>query len=74
MRQEHETATSFNKLKEITRAMHALKNSAPTNANNQASETTQEHGNHANALKSDEAKEHGLKNNQENQKGDNNEA
>ncbi len=44
MRQKHETATSFNELKEITQAIHGLKNSAQTNANNQASEPTQETG------------------------------
>ncbi|WP_162973865.1 hypothetical protein [Helicobacter pylori] len=44
MRQENETASSFNELKEITQAIQALKNSAQTNANNQASEPTQERG------------------------------
>ncbi|MFB1280024.1 hypothetical protein ACLGEA_06955 [Helicobacter pylori] len=41
MRQEHETATSFNKLKEITQAIQAQKRSVPTNATNQESERTQ---------------------------------
>ncbi len=41
MRQEHETATSFKELKEITQAIQALKNGAPTNATNQESERTQ---------------------------------
>ncbi|MGL2718853.1 hypothetical protein ACQJ8C_05450 [Helicobacter pylori] len=42
MRQKNETASSFNELKEITQAIHALKNSAQTNANAKASEPTQE--------------------------------
>ncbi|MGL2605580.1 hypothetical protein ACQJ65_01765 [Helicobacter pylori] len=41
MRQEHETATSFNELKEITQTMRALKNGAPKNATNQESDRTQ---------------------------------
>ncbi|MFP6190522.1 hypothetical protein ACLGB3_07125 [Helicobacter pylori] len=41
MRQEHETATSFNQLKEITLAIHVQKRSVPTNATNQESEHTQ---------------------------------
>nr|WRE09973.1 hypothetical protein KVC08_04715 [Helicobacter pylori] len=47
MRQEHETATSFNELKAITQAI-MLKKGAPTNATNQESEPTQE-ANNANA-------------------------
>ncbi|MGL2522825.1 hypothetical protein ACOWOB_03570 [Helicobacter pylori] len=122
MRQKHETATSFNELKEITQTIRALKNSAQTNANNQASEPTQgtglkpktttsakkdalnptkkafserqntafrdnspasdekrlktEQGNNtnANAFKSDEATQHGLKNNQDNKKEPSDEA
>ncbi|MGN8519985.1 hypothetical protein ACR9M1_07300 [Helicobacter pylori] len=38
MRQKNETATSFNKLKEITQAIQAQKNSAPTSDNANASE------------------------------------
>ncbi len=38
MRQKNETATSFNKLKEITQAIQAQKNSAPTSDNTNASE------------------------------------
>ncbi|MDO7813919.1 hypothetical protein [Helicobacter pylori] len=39
MRQEHETATSFNQLKELTQAIQALKKPTPKkNATNQASE------------------------------------
>ncbi|WQX63971.1 hypothetical protein KVK56_01085 [Helicobacter pylori] len=41
MRQEHETATSFNELKAITQAI-MLKKSALKNATNQESERTQE--------------------------------
>ncbi|ANT43103.1 hypothetical protein JT081_02285 [Helicobacter pylori] len=41
MRQEHETATSFNQLKEITQAI-MLKKFAPKNATNQESDRTQE--------------------------------
>ncbi|MFP6239605.1 hypothetical protein ACLGCQ_02940 [Helicobacter pylori] len=41
MRQEHETATSFNELKAITQAMRTLKNGALKNATNQESERTQ---------------------------------
>ncbi len=40
MRQKNETATSFNKLKEITQAIQAQKNSAPTSDNANASELT----------------------------------
>ncbi|MCQ2937689.1 hypothetical protein JT120_05000 [Helicobacter pylori] len=40
MRQKHETATSFNQLKEITQAV-MLKKGAPKNATNQESERTQ---------------------------------
>ncbi|WP_422875654.1 hypothetical protein [Helicobacter pylori] len=47
MRQEHETAKSFNELKTITQAI-MLKKSAPTNATHQASERTRE-ANNANA-------------------------
>ncbi|MFP6067680.1 hypothetical protein ACLF9N_06750 [Helicobacter pylori] len=45
MRQKNETATSFKELKEITQAIHALKNSEQANASNQASEPTQKQGN-----------------------------
>ncbi|MGL2848443.1 hypothetical protein ACQJ91_05895 [Helicobacter pylori] len=45
MRLEHETATSFNELKEITQAIQALKNSEQTHAKANASEPTQEQGN-----------------------------
>ncbi|GAA7359809.1 hypothetical protein [Helicobacter pylori] len=38
MRQKHETATSFNKLKEITQAIQAQKNSAQTSENANTSE------------------------------------
>ncbi len=38
MRQEHETATSFNDLKEITQAIRALKEHTQTNANEPAQE------------------------------------
>ncbi|WQR90021.1 hypothetical protein FNE55_04645 [Helicobacter pylori] len=41
MRQKHETATSFNQLKEITQSIQALKKGAPKNATNQESERTQ---------------------------------
>ncbi len=41
MRQKHETATSFNQLKEITQIMQAQENSAQTSANANASEPTQ---------------------------------
>ncbi|MGL2524854.1 hypothetical protein ACOWNZ_06450 [Helicobacter pylori] len=47
MRQEHETATSFNQLKEITQAI-ILKNGTQANATHQESERTQE-ANNANA-------------------------
>ncbi|GAA9053804.1 hypothetical protein HpHA139_14810 [Helicobacter pylori] len=40
MRQENETATSFNKLKEITLAIQAHKNSAQTSDNANTSEIT----------------------------------
>ncbi|WRD26489.1 hypothetical protein E5K63_03520 [Helicobacter pylori] len=40
MRQKHETATSFNQLKEITQTMQAQKRSVQTNANANASEIT----------------------------------
>ncbi len=40
MRQKNETATSFNQLKEITQAIQAQKNSAPTSDNANASELT----------------------------------
>ncbi len=40
MRQKHETATSFNKLKEITQIMQAQKRSVQTNANAEVSEIT----------------------------------
>ncbi len=38
MRQKNETATSFDKLKEITQAIQAQKNSAPTSDNANISE------------------------------------
>ncbi len=38
MRQKNETATSFNQLKEITQAIQAQKNSAPTSDNANISE------------------------------------
>ncbi|WQV58956.1 hypothetical protein KVL59_00965 [Helicobacter pylori] len=47
MRQEHETAKSFNELKAITQAI-MLKKGAPKNATHQTSERTQE-ANNANA-------------------------
>ncbi len=40
MRQKKETATSFNKLKEITQAIQAQKNSAQTSDNANTSEVT----------------------------------
>ncbi len=40
MRQTNETATSFNQLREITQAIQAQKNSAPTSDNANASELT----------------------------------
>ncbi|WP_100957192.1 hypothetical protein [Helicobacter pylori] len=40
MRQKNETATSFNKLKEITQAIQAQKNSAQTSDNGSTSEIT----------------------------------
>ncbi|GAA7718539.1 hypothetical protein HpCOL13_03280 [Helicobacter pylori] len=40
MRQRNETATSFNKLMEITQAIQALKNSAQTSDNANTSEIT----------------------------------
>ncbi|QDK11816.1 hypothetical protein [Helicobacter pylori] len=40
MRHEHETATSFNQLKEITQAIQAQKRSVQTSANANASEIT----------------------------------
>ncbi len=40
MRQKNETATSFNQLKEITQAIQAQKNSAPTSDNANISELT----------------------------------
>ncbi len=40
MRQKNETATSFNQLKEITQAIQAQKNSAPTSDNANTSELT----------------------------------
>ncbi len=40
MRQKNETATSFNKLKEITQAIQAQKNSAQTSDNANTSELT----------------------------------
>ncbi len=40
MRQKHETATSFNQLKEITQAIQAQKNSAQTSDNANLSELT----------------------------------
>lgn len=40
MRQNNETATSFNKLKEITQAIQAQKNSAQTSDNANTSEIT----------------------------------
>ncbi len=40
MRQKNETATSFNQLKEITQAIQAQKNSAPTSDNANISEFT----------------------------------
>ncbi|RKV13301.1 hypothetical protein [Helicobacter pylori] len=42
MRQEHETATSFNQLKEITQIMQVQKACAKTSENAHASEPTQE--------------------------------
>ncbi|WRC81957.1 hypothetical protein E5K90_03225 [Helicobacter pylori] len=45
MRQEHETATSFNQLKEITQAIQAQKASEQTHAKANASERTQAQGN-----------------------------
>ncbi|GAB0053606.1 hypothetical protein YGH029_09240 [Helicobacter pylori] len=45
MRQGHETATSYNQLKEITQAIQAQKASLKTRANANASEPTQEQGN-----------------------------
>ncbi len=45
MRQKHETATSFNQLKEITQAIQAQKASTKMSANANASEPTQEQGN-----------------------------
>ncbi|WP_033594741.1 hypothetical protein [Helicobacter pylori] len=45
MRQKHETATSFNQLKEITQAIQMQKASLKTRANAEASEPTQEQGN-----------------------------
>nr|WP_033770066.1 hypothetical protein [Helicobacter pylori] len=47
MRQEHETETSFNELREITQAI-MLKKGTPKNATHQESERTQE-ANNANA-------------------------
>ncbi|WQV89389.1 hypothetical protein KVM15_01045 [Helicobacter pylori] len=41
MRQEHETASSFKELQEITQAIQALKKDALKNATNQESERTQ---------------------------------
>ncbi|ANT42925.1 hypothetical protein [Helicobacter phage PtB92G] len=41
MRQKHETATSFNQLKELTQIIQALKKGVPKNATNQESEPTQ---------------------------------
>ncbi len=121
MRLEHETATSFNELKEITQAIQAQKAIEQTRAKSNASEPTQEtgnkpkttahakkarlnptkkafsmrqkttlkkgqeseqrlkteqanqQGNNANAFKSDEATQKGLKNNQDSQKGGSNE-
>ncbi len=40
MRRKNETATSFNQLKEITQAIQAQKNSAPTSENSNGSEIT----------------------------------
>ncbi|WRB95215.1 hypothetical protein KVE28_03645 [Helicobacter pylori] len=40
MRRKNETATSFNKFKEITQAIQAQKNSAPTSENANISELT----------------------------------
>ncbi|GAA8518553.1 hypothetical protein HpDR58_06940 [Helicobacter pylori] len=40
MRQRNETATSFNKLREITQAIQALKNSTQTSDNANTSEIT----------------------------------
>ncbi|MCQ2823134.1 hypothetical protein JT229_07490 [Helicobacter pylori] len=124
MRQENETAISFNELKGITQAIRAIKHRAQTNANANANEPTQEAGlkpkattsakkgglsptkkafserqntafrdnsqaseekrlkaiqeqgnnANANAFKSDEAQEQGLKNTQQNKKGANDEA
>ncbi|MDZ5288464.1 hypothetical protein [Helicobacter pylori] len=42
MRHEHETATSFNQLKEITQIMQAQKRSAQTSANANTSEITRQ--------------------------------
>ncbi|WQR65312.1 hypothetical protein KVD00_03045 [Helicobacter pylori] len=42
MRQKNETATSFNKLREITQSIQALKNSAQTSDNANTSETISE--------------------------------
>ncbi|GAA7207552.1 hypothetical protein HpBGD72_11720 [Helicobacter pylori] len=41
MRQKHETATSFNQLREITQIMQAQKRSAKTSTNANTSEPTQ---------------------------------
>lgn len=59
MRLEHETATSFNQLKEITQAIQARKTSVQTSAKANASEPTQEQGNKPKATPS--AKNHALK-------------
>ncbi|GAA7956472.1 hypothetical protein COL5_15130 [Helicobacter pylori] len=80
MRQEHETAKSFNELKAIMQTI-MLKKKAQENATHQESERTQE-ANNANALtteqsnnsnlramQSDEAQKQGLANNPSNQKG-----
>ncbi|PUD03174.1 hypothetical protein [Helicobacter pylori] len=40
MRHEHETATSFNQLKEITQAMHTLKTRTKTGKNTHTSKST----------------------------------
>ncbi|MGN8433961.1 hypothetical protein ACR9LT_01015 [Helicobacter pylori] len=85
MRQKHETATSFNQLKEITQAIQAQKASQQTHAKkarlnptkkafSEREKTTirdkaQANNTSANAFKSDEAAQKGLKHTKENQKG-----
>ncbi|MCQ2926344.1 hypothetical protein JT191_05580 [Helicobacter pylori] len=75
MRQEHETATSFNQLKEITQIMQAQKASANLSRgtkgsyNANAFKTEQANNSNLRAKKSDETQKPGLENNQSNQKG-----